>query len=75
MRKLPAAVICVIALTVRSCPCICARILLPLNRQYFALGGQIYVTAQNAIDIWKSLGMIRGNVAAADLLDPEFINK
>ncbi|HTD46717.1 MAG TPA: ABC transporter substrate-binding protein [bacterium] len=46
-----------------------------INRQYFGLGGQIYVTAQNAIDIWKSFGMIRGNVAAADLVDPEFINK
>jgi NitT/TauT family transport system substrate-binding protein len=44
-----------------------------INRQYFTPGGVIYVTAQNAIDIWKSFGMIRGSVAAADLVDPEFI--
>jgi NitT/TauT family transport system substrate-binding protein len=44
-----------------------------LNRQYFVPGGVIYVTAQNAIDIWRSFGMIRGSVAAADLVDPEFI--
>ena len=44
-----------------------------INQQYFVPGGTIYVTAQNAIDIWKSFGMIRGSVAAADLVDPEFI--
>lgn len=44
-----------------------------INRQYFVPGGTIYVTAQNAIDIWRSFGMIRGSVAAADLVDPEFI--
>ena len=46
-----------------------------INRQYFVPGGQIYVTAQNAIDIWKSFGMIRAPVAAGDLVDPEFVNK
>ncbi len=44
-----------------------------INKQYFVPGGQIYVTAQNAIDIWKSLGFIRVKLAAADLVDPEFI--
>jgi NitT/TauT family transport system substrate-binding protein len=44
-----------------------------INQSYFKPGGQIYVTAQNAIDIWKSFGMIREKVAAADLIDPEFI--
>ena len=44
-----------------------------INQQYFVPGGTIYVTAQNAIDIWRSFGMIRGSVAAADLVDPEFI--
>jgi hypothetical protein len=36
-------------------------------------GGQLYVTAQNAIDIWKALGKIKEKVAAADLIDPEFV--
>ena len=44
-----------------------------VNAQYFQPGGQIFVTAQNAIDIWKSFGMIRVKVAASDLVDPEFI--
>ncbi len=44
-----------------------------INKQYFAPGGQIYVTAQNAVDIWRSFGKITENVAAADLVDPEFI--
>ncbi|HKV45325.1 MAG TPA: ABC transporter substrate-binding protein [bacterium] len=44
-----------------------------VNDQYFKPGGTVYVTAQNAIDIWKSFGMIRVNEAAADLVDPEFI--
>ena len=44
-----------------------------VNKDYFKPGGTIYVTAQNAIDIWKSFGMIRVKEAAADLVDPEFI--
>ncbi len=44
-----------------------------INKQYFAPGGVIYVTAQNAVDIWRSFGKIKENVAAADLVDPEFI--
>ncbi len=44
-----------------------------INKDYFGPSGQIYVTAQNAIDIWRSFGMIRVNEAATDLVDPEFI--
>ena len=44
-----------------------------VNKDYFKPGGTIYATAQSAIDIWKSFGMIRVNEAAADLVDPEFI--
>jgi NitT/TauT family transport system substrate-binding protein len=44
-----------------------------INKDYFKPGGTIYVTAQNAIDIWKSFGMIREHEAAADLVDAEFI--
>ena len=44
-----------------------------INKKYFAPDGQIYVTAQNAIDIWRSFGMIRGKVAVPDLVDAEFI--
>jgi NitT/TauT family transport system substrate-binding protein len=46
-----------------------------VNEEYFRPGGTIYVTAQNAIDIWKSFGMIRVNEAAADLIDPEFVRR
>ncbi len=44
-----------------------------INRDYFKPGGTIYVTAQNAIDIWKSFGMIRVKEAAGDIVDPQFI--
>jgi NitT/TauT family transport system substrate-binding protein len=44
-----------------------------VNKEYFASGGRIFVTAQNAIDIWKSFGMIKVNESAADLVDPEFV--
>jgi NitT/TauT family transport system substrate-binding protein len=44
-----------------------------INRQYMAPGGQLYMTAQNAIDIWTSLGKITVKEAAADLIDPEFV--
>jgi len=44
-----------------------------INKQYFAPGGQIYVTADNAITLWKSFGKIKEPVAAADLVDAEFI--
>jgi NitT/TauT family transport system substrate-binding protein len=44
-----------------------------INKQYFAPGGQMYVTADNAITIWKSFGKITEPVEAADLIDPEFV--
>lgn len=44
-----------------------------INKAYFKPGGTIYVTAQSAIDIWKSFGLIRVNVAAGDLVDAEFV--
>lgn len=44
-----------------------------INRQYMAPGGQLYMTAQNAIDIWTALGKITVKEAAADLIDPEFV--
>jgi NitT/TauT family transport system substrate-binding protein len=44
-----------------------------INKQYFAPGGQIFVTAQNAVDIWRSFGKITEKVGAAELVDPEFI--
>ncbi len=44
-----------------------------INKDYFKSGGTIFVTAQNAIDIWKSFGMIRVKESAADLVDGEFI--
>lgn len=44
-----------------------------INRRYMAPGGQIYVTAQNAIEIWKNFGRITVNETAADIIDPEFV--
>lgn len=44
-----------------------------INKDYFKPGGTIYKTAQNAIDIWKSFGMIRVKETAADLIDGQFI--
>ncbi len=45
-----------------------------INKAYMAPGGQIWVTAQNAIDIWTSFGKISGKEAAGDIIDPEFVN-
>ena len=44
-----------------------------INKRYMEPGGQMYVTAQNAIDIWTALGKIKEKVAAADLIDPQFV--
>jgi len=44
-----------------------------INRDYMAPGGQIYVTAQNAIDIWSSLGKINTKEAAGDLVNNSFV--
>jgi NitT/TauT family transport system substrate-binding protein len=44
-----------------------------INKDYFKPGGTIFVTAQNAIDIWKSFGFIRVKESAADLIDAHFI--
>ncbi len=44
-----------------------------INKDYFKPGGTIYKTAQNAIDIWKSFGLIRVKESAGDLVDAEFI--
>lgn len=44
-----------------------------INKRYMAPGGQLYMTAQNAIDIWTALGKITVKEAAADLIDPEFV--
>ena len=44
-----------------------------INRAYMAPGGQIYVTAQNAIDIWTSLGKITTHEAAGDLVNNAFV--
>ncbi len=45
-----------------------------INKAYMAPGGQIYVTAQNAIDIWTSFGKIAVKEAAGDIVNPEFVN-
>jgi NitT/TauT family transport system substrate-binding protein len=45
-----------------------------INRQYMASGGQIYTTAQNAIDIWRSFGKITVKESASDLVNPSFVN-
>jgi len=47
----------------------------PINREYMAPGGQIYVTAQNAIDIWSSLGKIQSKESAGDLVNNSFVLK
>ena len=44
-----------------------------INRDYMAPGGQIYVTAQNAIDIWTSLGKIKSRESAGDLVNNSFV--
>lgn len=44
-----------------------------INRDYMAPGGQIYMTAQNAIDIWTSLGKITTKEAAGDLVNNSFV--
>ncbi len=44
-----------------------------INRDYMAPGGQIYVTAQNAIDIWTSLGKIKSQESAGDLVNNSFV--
>jgi NitT/TauT family transport system substrate-binding protein len=45
-----------------------------INKRYMAPGGQIFVTAQNAIDIWRSFGKITVNETAADIVNPTFVN-
>ncbi len=44
-----------------------------INREYMAPGGQIYVTAQNAIDIWSSLGKITSRESAGDIVNSSFV--
>jgi NitT/TauT family transport system substrate-binding protein len=44
-----------------------------VNRDYMSPGGQIYVTAQNAIDIWTALGKITAKEAAGDLVNNSFV--
>jgi NitT/TauT family transport system substrate-binding protein len=44
-----------------------------INREYMAPGGQIYVTAQNAIDIWTAQGKITAKEAAGDIVDNSFV--
>ncbi len=44
-----------------------------INREYMAPGGQIYVTAQNAIDIWSSQGKIATKIAAGDIVNNSFV--
>ena len=44
-----------------------------INAQYMAPGGQIYTTAQNAIDVWTALGRIREKETAATLINPDFV--
>lgn len=44
-----------------------------INKDYFKPGGTIFKTADNAITIWKSFGMIRVNETANDIVDAEFI--
>ncbi|HLW46822.1 MAG TPA: ABC transporter substrate-binding protein [bacterium] len=44
-----------------------------INREYMAPGGQIWVTAQNAIDIWSSLGKIETKEAAGDIVNNSFV--
>jgi len=44
-----------------------------INQEYMAPGGQIWVTAQNAIDIWRSLGKITTKVSAGDIVNNSFV--
>jgi NitT/TauT family transport system substrate-binding protein len=44
-----------------------------INRRYMAPHGQIYATAQNAINIWRSLGKITVKETAADIVNPGFV--
>jgi NitT/TauT family transport system substrate-binding protein len=44
-----------------------------INKRYMAPDGQIYKTAQNAVDIWTALGKINVKETTADLIDPEFV--
>jgi len=46
-----------------------------INKKYMAPGGRMYVTAQNAIDIWKSFGKITENETANDIINPTFVNQ
>jgi NitT/TauT family transport system substrate-binding protein len=44
-----------------------------INQKYMAPGGQMFLTAQNAIDIWKGFGRITVNETAQDIVDPQFV--
>jgi NitT/TauT family transport system substrate-binding protein len=44
-----------------------------INREYMSPGGQIFVTAQNAIDIWSSLGKITTKESAGDIVNNTFV--
>ncbi len=44
-----------------------------INKQYMAPGGQIYVTAQKAIDTWTAFGRITVKMGAGDLVNAEFV--
>ena len=46
-----------------------------INEQYFAPGGQIYVTAQKALEIWTALGHSPLAGAATDLVEPQFVRE
>lgn len=45
------------------------------NELYFATNGQIYVTAQKALEIWTALGKITSTVTPADLIDSDFVRR
>jgi len=44
-----------------------------VNKQYLTPGGQMYTTAQNAIDIWTSFGKITVKESTNDLIYPSFV--
>jgi NitT/TauT family transport system substrate-binding protein len=44
-----------------------------INKKYMEPDGQIFKTAQNAIDIWTALGKINVKETTQDLIDPEFV--
>jgi NitT/TauT family transport system substrate-binding protein len=46
-----------------------------INEQYFAPGGQIYVTAQKAFEIWTALGKTNSSGTATDLIYPDFVRR